>query len=831
MPHRGNLNRPKLFPTFNTSITQCLCYFLALLVAVLLIVNGSHAEEKKPELESWQLKGIVAALDDHDPLVWAEALNKLSSYKLDQLKPPIEISNDRIHQIAELLTYDHETEHDRKSVQSRVHASAAKALGEIGPAAYKYAPQISELLTDSNSYVLASAAYALGQMGAPASEYASQIAKLLKDSDRNVSRSAAKALRQMGVAKDYAPQIAKRLTDLDSDVRSSAAEALGQMGVAKDYASQILPLLTHSDWNVRYTAAYALGQMGAAASEYFPQILLLLTHSDWNVRYTAAYALGQMGAIDIDKDIVHQISQFLTDSNSDFRSNAAEVLGQIGPAASDYAPQIAERLTDKDSNVRYSAAYALGQMGAAAYKYAPQIIPLLTDSDDHIPNRAASALGQMGTAASQYVPQIIPLLTDSDDHVRSKAAYTLARMGVAPSEIAPEILELLTDSDSYMDDVAHHAAYALGQMGAAESKYAPQIAKLLIDSNNSLVRDSAAKALERMAPLEIKNLLSVLNQVYWYQLEAPRLRFLAYFLSGGEENLLVLIHWLGSPKEYPHENEDHAINHQEGVKVLELFAEIWEPSKSFDYLHNDLQNQIAVVVNQVSWKQTDIDLLKKHYKNLKSINSQVAAVAVNAKILALEGQHWFLIAFKIWLIHVSGWLFLIIIYPRSAQVQSLIWNRRFRTIVGLGYITVALTWIPQLRYRLLAPFREVLVADASLDSFDPQAYFPNSHVKIRRATHTQPIQTAIAQLQSPIVLEGESGLGKSMFLRNLVKTSGRLSVYLPASQCAGGVVEGIQAKLPIAADDPLFLQSLINYNTLDICIDGLNEVSPDTRAT
>ncbi|NEQ87523.1 MAG: PBS lyase, partial [Moorea sp. SIO2I5] len=194
-------------------------------------------------------------------------------------------------------------------------------------------------------------------------------------------------------------------------------------------------------------------------------------------------------------------------------------------------------------------------------------------------------------------------------------------------------------------------------------------------------------------------------------------------------------------------------------------------------------------------------------------------------------QHWFLIGFKVWLIHVSCWLLLIIIYPRSLQVQALIWDWKFRTIVGLGYISIALTWIPWLRYRLLAPFRQVLVADASLDSFDPQAYFPDSHVKIRQATHTQPIQTAIGQLQSPVVLVGESGLGKSMFLRNLVKTSGRLAVYLPASQCAGGVVEAIQAKLPIAAHDPKFLQSLINYNTLDICIDGLNEVSPDTRAT
>lgn len=136
-----------------------------------------------------------------------------------------------------------------------------------------------------------------------------------------------------------------------------------------------------------------------------------------------------------------------------------------------------------------------------------------------------------------------------------------------------------------------------------------------------------------------------------------------------------------------------------------------------------------------------------------------------------------------------------------------------------------------MRYRLLAPFSKILLADANLDSFDTQAYFPNSHIQIKRATHTQPIQTVISQLQSPIVLEGESGLGKSMFLRNLVKTSKGLAVYLPASKCAAGVMEAIQAKLPLPAHDSKFLHSLIDYNTLDICIDGLNEVTPDTRAT
>ncbi|NET63358.1 MAG: HEAT repeat domain-containing protein [Moorea sp. SIO1G6] len=824
MPHRGNLNRPKLFPTFNTSVKQCLCYFLALLVAVLLIVNGSHAQEKKPELESWQLKGIVTALDDHDPLVWVEALDKLSRYKLDQLKPPVEIPKQTIDKIADLLAYKHKTDHDRKSVQSKVRASAVQALGEMGAAAYKYAPQIAELLTDEDSDVSLSAALTLGKMGATASEYISKIAKLLIDSDGNVSRSAAKALGQMGVAKDYAPQIAKLLTnsDTDSDIRASAASALGQMGVAKDYASQILPLLTDSDSSVGSSAGWALGQMGAAASEYFPQILELLTDEDSDVRYNAIEVLGEMGAAA--SEYFPQIIERLTDSDSRVRSNAAWAMSKMGAAASKYARQILPLLTHSDRDVRSSAASVLGQMGAAASEYIPQIAKLLTDSDNHIPHRAAEALGQMGAAASEYVPQILPLLTHSDDRVRANAAYALAGMGAAPSQIAPQILQLLTESDW---NVHYHAASALGEMGAAPSEYAPQIIPLLTDSDSS-VRDNAAEALEKMGPLQVKHLLSVLNQVYWYHREAPSLRFLAYFLSGGEKDSVRLIHWLGSPEKYPHEIQ--VINHQEGLEVLNLFAEIWEDTQSLSKLRKDLERQIAIVVDKVKWEQADMDLLKQHHDNLKSIDSQLAA-AVNAQIVALERQHRFLIAFKVWLIHVSCWLFLIIIYPRSSQVQGLIWNWKFRTIVGLGYISLALTWIPWLRYRLLAPFREVLVADASLDSFDPQAYFPNSYVKIRRATHTQPIQTAIAQLQSPIVLEGESGLGKSMFLRNLVKTSGRLSVYLPASECAAGVVEGIQTKLPIAAHDPKFLQSLINYNTLDICIDGLNEVSPDTRAT
>lgn len=55
-------------------------------------------------------------------------------------------------------------------------------------------------------------------------------------------------------------------------------------------------------------------------------------------------------------------------------------------------------------------------------------------------------------------------------------------------------------------------------------------------------------------------------------------------------------------------------------------------------------------------------------------------------------------------------------------------------------------------------------------------------------------------------------------------------VYLPAKKCDKGVMEAIQAKLHRPAQDPDFLQTLIYSGAIYICIDGLNEVTPDTRA-
>ena len=187
---------------------------------------------------------------------------------------------------------------------------------------------------------------------------------------------------------------------------------------------------------------------------------------------------------------------------------------------------------------------------------------------------------------------------------------------------------------------------------------------------------------------------------------------------------------------------------------------------------------------------------------------------------------------RAWLIQIGFWIALIFIYPKSVQVQAIFfWNPKIRKILGLWYVDLALTWIPFLRRKLFVPFKESLLADAHLDTFDPNAYFADLHVKLEDSIDTKSIREAIPEIKGQIVLEGESGLGKSMFLRNLAASSSRITVYLQAQKCATGVIEAIKDKLHgYVKEDPNFLVSLIYSGAVDICIDGLNEVTPDTRA-
>ncbi|MEO1068460.1 MAG: hypothetical protein AAFW95_04985, partial [Cyanobacteria bacterium J06638_6] len=183
------------------------------------------------------------------------------------------------------------------------------------------------------------------------------------------------------------------------------------------------------------------------------------------------------------------------------------------------------------------------------------------------------------------------------------------------------------------------------------------------------------------------------------------------------------------------------------------------------------------------------------------------------------------------LFHSLFWLALVAIYPTSPQVQAIFfWNPKVRKIFGLGYVELALTWVPWLRAKLFAPFRANLLAEADQGEAGEVAYFAGSDVVQQGGNPRQLLVQAIPDLKGQVVLEGESGLGKTMAVKQLVNRTRHIAVYLPARRCVGGVIEAIQDRLHGPTQDTEFLQSLIYSGAIDICIDGLNEVTPDTRA-
>ena len=75
--------------------------------------------------------------------------------------------------------------------------------------------------------------------------------------------------------------------------------------------------------------------------------------------------------------------------------------------------------------------------------------------------------------------------------------------------------------------------------------------------------------------------------------------------------------------------------------------------------------------------------------------------------------------------------------------------------------------------RLLAPFRDSLLANVGLHGFKESAYYAGSFMTDKATGEKMPVSEALPELRKQVVLIGESGLGKTMFLRHLGVSAGR----------------------------------------------------------
>jgi HEAT repeat protein len=779
-------------------VFSCTC--LLVIFFALPWVNAKEAP--KPKLQEWQLNGILVAVDDVYPGVQGTAFDKLGEYELKSLDK----------QTAENLAKKAAAILKDNKIDSYVRRNAASALGNLGEAAKPYIPDILAFLKDDkfDAYFRPNdAASALGKLGEAAKPYIPNIVTFLKDDK------------------------------IDASVRSRAASELGKLGeAAKPYIPDIVAILKDDkiDSTVRVGAASALGNFGEAAKSYIPDILAFLKDDklDASFRAGAASALGNFG--EAAKSYIPDIVAIIKDDKLDasFRARAASALGNFGEAAKPYIPVILAFLKDDkaNANVRASAASALGNLGLSAKPYIPNILAFLKDDkiNSDVRSGVASALGNLGEAAKPYIPDIVAFLKDDkiDANVRAGTASVLGNLGEAAKSYIPDILAFLKD-DMIDAFVQSDAESALGNFGETAKPYIPDIlAFLKNDKVDANVRRDAASALAKIGQLSTEQVIAVLNLFYRPgESGLVQYRFLTYFITSGTDEVKTLLKYLGHYDRKKAEAQLQKLNHNEAKKALNLFAQIWKPSEGM-HLRNDLAQQIAEVADRVTWNAGDIALLQTHYSNLRSANYKQYDT-IGRIIQNLEYWKWIFAARNTILIHLAVWLLLIFAYPKSPQIQAIFfWNPWVRRILGMFYVGFLLTWVPFFRRKLLKPFKPSLLADAGLDNFNLDSYFPESNVQ-NPMGDILPITQALGNIKGQIILEGDSGLGKSMFLRYLAKNSQRIIVFLPAFKCEKGVSEAIQAKLHGQAQDANFLQSLIYSGAIDIYIDGINEVSAETR--
>jgi HEAT repeat protein len=160
------------------------------------------------------------------------------------------------------------------------------------------------------------------------------------------------------------------------------------------------------------------------------------------------------------------------------------------------------------------------------------LVKLLKDTDGEVRGSAAFALGTM--QAIEHTPELAKLLKDTDSNVRWRVVDALASMRA--QDQVPEILNLLNDPDR---DVRISVAEALATMKAKDT--ASDLARLLADPDGRL-RNTAATALAAMGPFN-KNIILPLSDGYYFDHgQQGKIRFLSYYLTGGDAAAQLVIH-------------------------------------------------------------------------------------------------------------------------------------------------------------------------------------------------------------------------------------------------------------------------------------------------
>jgi HEAT repeat protein len=288
---------------------------------------------------------------------------------------------------------------------------------------------------------------------------------------------------------------------------------------------RLIRWLDSGDAELAGQAAERLEALGAPAESSAPTLARVALDSSNASRIKAAQALPSVDLSAATEVARHYRSELRAD-DVDRRRRAAEILGAIGPVATEAVPDLIVAASDADAIVRDRAIQALARIGIPTAAILPTLIRSLDDAVPHVRHAALAAfafdvpasvarqaeaavrqhvtdepmnavlvqsiLGRLATERADITVRVcIDLLANSEASVRAYQLRQLAMIGADAASAAPAIARRLTDESPLN---RYLAAQALSSMGPAATDATPALTAALQD-RDPVVRPAVANAL------------------------------------------------------------------------------------------------------------------------------------------------------------------------------------------------------------------------------------------------------------------------------------------------------------------------------------------------
>lgn len=333
----------------------------------------------------------------------------------------------------------------------------------------------------------------------------------------------AEALVEIGPA-SIRPLVESLVND-NKHVLNTAALALRRIDprwprtrAAEEAVPCLAEALQNSQWFVRRAAAEVLGKIGPNAKKAVPHLVKALADSNKKVRIAVKNALDNVllkqsslvndeeeeaAASDTLKEIKRLIKQ-LTEGDETGRCEAAEALGEIGPAAEEAIPHLVKALADSSQILRNQAAQALGRINSKWQRHEstlniiPCFVKALAGADVGFAcTMPGDALMEIGQETIRY---LVEALADANKDIANSVARFLEKFdpqwprSEGAIEAVPRLSESLKDNQWF---VRHAAAKVLGKIGPGAIKAVPYLVRAMADTNKT-VRNTAKAALDKV---------------------------------------------------------------------------------------------------------------------------------------------------------------------------------------------------------------------------------------------------------------------------------------------------------------------------------------------